>query len=148
MGHFATGVAVVTGRGGTGRPFGLTVNAVTSVSLEPVLVLVCLDRTAESHARVLSGGVFAVNVLGADGEWLARRFSEAERGDRFDGVHFRVESTGSPILGDALAWLDCRLWRCYEGGDHSIVVGEVEACDAAPGPPLLFYRGRYRGHGP
>ena len=148
MGHFATGVTVVTGAGEEGRAYGLTANSVSSVSLEPPLVLVCIDKDSASHDPILDTGVFAINILGAEDGWLARRFSGKGRSDRFRGVEHRREATGSPILEDALAWLDCSLWRTYEGGDHTIVVGRVVACAAARGSPLIFYRGRYRERTP
>lgn len=147
MGHFATGVTVVTARGPDGAPCGLTANSVASVSLRPLLVLVCLDRESHSHDCVLASGTFGVSVLGGGGEWLARRFAEGERAERFQDVSWRRESTGSPILDDAIAWMDCRVWETHPAGDHSIVIGEVVACDAREGDPLVFFRGDYRRMG-
>jgi 3-hydroxy-9,10-secoandrosta-1,3,5(10)-triene-9,17-dione monooxygenase reductase component len=145
LGHWATGVAVVTSRRPDGQPCGLTVNSFASVSLEPLLVLVCIEREATSCACIEERGAFAVNVLGAERERLARRFAAWDQPDKFDGVAFREETTGSPVLEDALAWVDCRVWRTYDGGDHAIFVGEVVAGDAAAaaGAPLLYYRGGY-----
>lgn len=143
MGQFVTGVTVVTSRREGGEPCGLTANAVASVSLHPVLVLVCIDRRAASHDCVISSGRFAISVLAADDEWVARRFSESDGPDKFDGLEVEVAVTGSPILKRALAWLDCRIWRVVEGGDHSIVVGEALDGSARAGDPLLFHRGRY-----
>lgn len=143
MGHFTTGVTVVTSRRPDGSPCGLTANSVASVSLDPVLVLVCLDRAAASHSCVIGGGAFAVCILGSDAERVARLFSEGERAERFAEAPWRTEATGSPVLEDALAWLDCRVEAVYEAGDHSIVVGEVRACAAKDGDPLVFYRGDY-----
>lgn len=147
MGHFTTGVTVVTSRRPDGSPCGLTANSVASVSLNPLLVLVCLDRAAASHSCVVEGGAFAVCILGEGSEGIARLFSEGERSERFAEVAWRTEATGCPVLEDAVAWLDCRVQHVYEGGDHSIVVGEVKACDAAGGAPLVFYRGEYRRMG-
>jgi flavin reductase (DIM6/NTAB) family NADH-FMN oxidoreductase RutF len=144
MGNFTTGVAVVTSRTPDGRPCGLTANSVASVSLEPLLVLVCVDRAAASHACIVSGGAFALSILGRTDEPLARRFAADDRAARFDDVAYRTEVTGSPVLEDALAWLDCRVRDVHDAGDHSIVVGEVVACDAAEGDPLIFFRGEYR----
>lgn len=144
MGHFATGVTVVTALNPSGQRCGLTANAVTSVSLHPLLILVCVDRTSASHECILEAGAFAVSVLGAEEEALARRFSEVEREERFEGLSLRKARTGSPILADALAWIDCRLWRAVEAGDHTIMVGEVVDCDAREGDPLVFFRGEYR----
>ena len=143
MGNFTTGVTVVTSRGPDGSPCGLTANSVASVSLEPLLVLVCLDRAAASHACIVDGGAFAISILSGDDEEIARRFSRGSRRDRFDGLETRQEVTGSPILERSLAWLDCRVAEIHDGGDHSIVVGEVLACEARGGEPLVFFRGRY-----
>jgi flavin reductase (DIM6/NTAB) family NADH-FMN oxidoreductase RutF len=144
MGTFTTGVAVVTSRSPDGRPCGLTANSVASVSLEPVLVLVCVDRAAASHACIVDGGAFAVSVLGWGDEPIARRFAGNDRAARFDDLPYRTEVTGSPVLDDALAWLDCRVRDVHVAGDHSIVVGEVVACDATDGDPLVFFRGAFR----
>lgn len=145
MGSFTTGVAVVTSRGPDGRPCGLTANSVVSVSLRPLLVLVCVGREAASHACIVDGGSFAVSILGRRHEALARRFAEQERSSRFEDLAYRAEITGSPVLADALAWLDCRVTDVHDAGDHSIVVGEVLACEAHGGEPLVFFRGEYRG---
>ncbi len=142
--HFATGVTVVTSRTPDGRPCGLTANSVASVSLKPLLVLVCVDRKATSHACIIEGGSFAVSILERLHEPVARRFAKGDHTARFDELPYRIETTGSPVLRDALAWLDCRVQNVHEAGDHSIVVGEVVACDAREGEPLVFYRGEYR----
>jgi flavin reductase (DIM6/NTAB) family NADH-FMN oxidoreductase RutF len=143
MGHFATGVTVVASRRRNGVPCGLTANAVTSVSLEPPLVLVCLERGAQSHRCVLEGGAFAISVLSADQRELARRFARKPRDRRFEGVEFREEVTGSPVLEGALAWTDCRVHDVHDAGDHSIVIGEVVASGAGDGEPLIFFRSEY-----
>ena len=144
MGNFTTGVAVVTARTPDGRPCGLTANSVASVSLDPLLVLVCVDREAASHACIVDGGAFALSILDGRHEPLARRFAADDRAARFEELEYRTEVTGSPVLVDALAWLDCRVRDVHEAGDHSIVVGEVVACDARAGEPLIFFRGEYR----
>ncbi|MBI4540571.1 MAG: flavin reductase family protein, partial [Gemmatimonadetes bacterium] len=143
MGHFATGVAIVASRRENGEACGLTANAVTSVSLDPLLVSVCIDRAASSHDCVISSGRFAISVLGAEDEWLARRFSEADTSNKFEGVRLLEAVTGSPVLESALAWLDCGIWKVVEAGDHSIVVGEALEGGARWGTPLLFHRGSY-----
>jgi flavin reductase (DIM6/NTAB) family NADH-FMN oxidoreductase RutF len=148
MAHFTTGVTVVTSRAPDGSLCGLTVNSVASVSLKPLLVLVCVDREAASHSCIAAGGAFAVSVLGRSHEGLARRFSLGNRRDRFQDLNYRIEMTGSPVLEDALAWLDCQVTEVHQGGDHSIVVGEVVACDSQEGEPLVFFRGGYHGIGP
>lgn len=148
IGSFATGVTLVTTRDGEGRPLGLTVNAVSSVSLEPVLVMVCIDRGSGSHDPLLAHKAFGVSVLGTEQEGLARRFALGERGERFDGVALEEGRTGCPIITGALAWLDCRVWKAVEAGDHTVVLGEVLDGGARPGAPLIYYRGSYRRIGP
>lgn len=144
MGHFAAGVAVVTSLREDGLPAGLTVSAVCSVSLDPTLVLVCLDRASSSSRVVESSGVFAINVLEeGEGEMLARRFGTSATDDKFMGVAYHPERTGAPVLDSALAWLDCRVRETHVGGDHLIFVGEVEAAETREGTPLLYYRGGY-----
>lgn len=143
MSRFATGVTVVTVRGRSG-PTGLTVNSLTSVSLDPPLVLVCLGAGSATHGEILREGAFAVNILNADQRALADTFAVGHREERFEGLDFRVEATGSPVFSAALAWLDCELWSTHEAGDHTIVVGEVRAAGAgADAEALLFFRGRY-----
>jgi flavin reductase (DIM6/NTAB) family NADH-FMN oxidoreductase RutF len=144
VGHFATGVAVVTSCREDGSPCGMTASAVASLSLDPTLVLVCIDRASASHRWIESAGVYAVNVLeGSRGETLARRFATAGAADRFTGTAWRTDRTGSPVLEDALAWLDCRVDSAVPAGDHTIFVGEVLSGDAREGNPLLYYRGGY-----
>lgn len=144
LGHFASGVTIVTSREPDGSPCGLTVNAFCSVSLEPPLVLICVDRAAESNPCIRAAGVFVVNVLEQDGgERLSRHFADWEAKDKFDGVAYRTEATGAPVLNDALAWLDCRVSEALEAGDHTIFLGEVLAADAREDSPLIYYRGGY-----
>jgi flavin reductase (DIM6/NTAB) family NADH-FMN oxidoreductase RutF len=147
MGHLPTGVTIVTSRGGDGTPCGLTANAVASVSLDPLLVLVCMDRTSVTHGFITAGGNFAISVLSSEDEALARRFAHGQRGGRFEGLELMESSTGSPILARALAWMDCRVSQVHPAGDHSIVVGEVLSCDAREGKPLLFFRSEFHGIG-
>jgi flavin reductase (DIM6/NTAB) family NADH-FMN oxidoreductase RutF len=144
MGHFAAGVAVLTTLRDDGHPAGLTASAVCSVSLQPTLLLACVDRASESHRFVEGSGVFAVNVLEeGEGETLARRFGSSTGEDKFLGTAFHAERTGAPVLDAALAWLDCRVRNAYDGGDHTIFVGEVEAAETREGTPLVYYRGGY-----
>ena len=145
MGHFATGVTVVTVRRPEGGFLGLTVNAFTSVSLDPLLVLVCINRGGFSHDELLASGAFAVNVLGREQEDLAQRFATGDPRTRFRGLNAEAGPSGSPLLEGALAWLDCEIHETHRGGDHSIIVGRVLACHAREGDPLLFFRGRLRG---
>jgi flavin reductase (DIM6/NTAB) family NADH-FMN oxidoreductase RutF len=144
MGHFATGVTVVTATRGDGSACGLTVNAFASVSLEPPLILVCIERGADSHGCIRAAGAFAVNVLDEKrGERLSRRFAAWDVEEKLRGVAYRAERTGAPVLEDALAWLDCRIHDIVAAGDHSIFLGEVVAADAREGAPLVYYRGGY-----
>ena len=143
MGHFATGVTVVTACSRKGEAVGLTVNAFTSVSLDPVLVLVCLHRESSAHDPLLESGYFAINVLDRSQEHLGVRFAEAEDEDRFLGLDTITGPMGSPILSGSMAWLECRVKDVIPGGDHSIVLGEVVEGEALGGEPLMFFRGGF-----
>ncbi|MBX5443335.1 MAG: flavin reductase family protein [Solirubrobacteraceae bacterium] len=133
LGRFATGVAVVTFDGPHGR-HGITVNSFTSVSLEPPLVLVSVAKRARSH-DLLAGRPFAVNVLGAEQEALARRFA----GSGPDGEPVWIEGEHAPRLAGVLAHLECTPWRAYDGGDHTLFLGEVRAFDFRDGDALGFH---------
>jgi flavin reductase (DIM6/NTAB) family NADH-FMN oxidoreductase RutF len=143
LGHFAAGVTVVTTVGDDGTPYGLTATAFTSVSLEPPLVLVCVDKKSESHPHFHTSRVFAVNFLAVDQEHFSRRFA-VSGGDKFSDVEVRYGATGAPVLPNVLGHLECRTTDIYEGGDHTIFIGRVEAADARDGEPLLYFRGAYR----
>jgi 3-hydroxy-9,10-secoandrosta-1,3,5(10)-triene-9,17-dione monooxygenase reductase component len=143
LGHFVTGVTVITTRDGDGQPAGLTANAFASLSLDPPLVLACIDRASDTHDLIAAARFFAVNVLAEGQERISRRFAADEVAPRFEGLAWRDETTGAPILDDVLAWVDCRVHSICEGGDHTIFIGEVLAADAREGVPLLFYRGGY-----
>ena len=141
---FAAGVTVVTTRDREGRPSGMTASAFTSVSLDPPLVLVCVDHTATAHPCFRAHGWFAVNVLRREQEALSRRFAESG-GDKFDGVPYHEGSTGLPLLDGALATLECRVVEAHEAGDHTIFVGAVEAASVTGGRPLVYFHGGYHG---
>jgi flavin reductase (DIM6/NTAB) family NADH-FMN oxidoreductase RutF len=144
MGAFPTGVAVVTARRPDGSPSGLTVNSLTSVSLKPLLLLVCIDHTASSHTAILESGAFAVNLLGEGDSALSDVFATPGRDRRFDGLEWTDGPTRSPVLAHALGWIDCRVHQTHVAGDHTIVVGRVEAFDlAADAWPLVYHRGGY-----
>jgi flavin reductase (DIM6/NTAB) family NADH-FMN oxidoreductase RutF len=143
MGHFATGVTVVTACSRKGEAVGLTVNAFTSVSLDPLLVLVCLHREASTYDPLLESGYFVINVLDRSQEHLGVRFAEAEDEDRFLGLDTITGPRGSPILLGSMAWLECRVKDVIPGGDHSIVLGEVVEGEALGGEPLMFFRGDF-----
>ncbi len=143
LGHFAAGVTIVTTVGDDGRPYGLTATAFTSVSLQPPLVLICVDKRADSHPHFHSSRVFAVNFLRADHEPLSRRFA-VSGGDKFDGIAVRSGASGAPLLSDALGFLECHTVDVIDAGDHTIFLGEVDAAGAGDGTPLLYFRGAYR----
>jgi flavin reductase ActVB len=142
LGHFAAGVTIVTTVGDDGTPYGLTATAFTSVSLEPPLVLVCVDKRSDSHPHFHTSRVFAVNFLGVHHEPLSRRFA-VSGGDKFAGLAMRRGPTSAPLLPDALAYLECRTVNVIDAGDHTIFLGQVEAADAREGEPLLYFRGGY-----
>jgi flavin reductase (DIM6/NTAB) family NADH-FMN oxidoreductase RutF len=143
MGHFATGVTVITSIRSSGEMHGLTANAFTSVSLIPPLLLVCIDKKAESYPCFDESKIFTVNVLAADQEALSRKFA-VTGGDKFEGVSYKTGANGAPILDGALAFLECKVTQKIDGGDHTIYVGEIEQAETKEGKPLLFFRGGYR----
>jgi len=140
---FATGVTIVTARTPEGVLVGLTANSFNSVSLDPPLVLWSLARTATSMAAFRAGSHYAVNVLAADQMALAERFA-SRSADRWAGTDFTEGASGAPLLAGAAAVFECFNRSRYEEGDHTIFVGEVEACSHRPGAsPLLFHGGRF-----
>ena len=143
LGRFASGITVLTTRDESDRDCGMTVSAFASLSLEPPLVLACVDRQASMHELLMHATTFAVNILSSAQEPLSRRFADPDSHWRFDGVGFRRGHSGSALLEDALAHLECRVVQRIEGGDHTIVVGEVERASATERRPLLYYRGGY-----
>jgi len=142
MGCFATGVTVVTTRQADGSPCGLTANAVTSVSLVPPLLLVCVDKNAETYPHFATAGVFTVNMLTRTQQALSTHFAKSG-GEKFAGVPYRWGENGAPIIEGHLAYLECRIVHAYDGGDHTIYVGEVERAAGGDGEPLLYYKGAY-----
>ena len=142
LAHVASGVTVVTTWDADGRPTGLTASAFTSVSLVPPLILVCVDRQAQSYEALRTHGRFAVNILAADQERLSRHFATTQP-NKFEHIAFLKGPQGLPLLPAALAHLECRKVHTYSGGDHTIFVGEVEAAGVGKGEPLVYYRGQY-----
>ena len=143
MAGVATPVAVVTSMG-DGLPHGTTVSAFASLSMDPPMVLVSLDRGSDLLALVRETGRFGVNVLAAAHEDLARLFaSKKPEREKFAGIPHTVHD-GIPVIEGALAWVGCRLERLIPGGDHTIGIGAVEAAEAGHGEPLLWFRGGYR----
>jgi 3-hydroxy-9,10-secoandrosta-1,3,5(10)-triene-9,17-dione monooxygenase reductase component len=142
FGRFATGVAVITsaGSGGIG---GMTANALCSLSLDPLLALVCFENEARTLPIVRDAGRFGVNVLNAQQEDLAGVFaSKLPEAEKLDGVAHRVEG-GVPIINGSIAWAVCELRELIAGGDHTIAIGEVRELGLGEGAPLLWYGGRY-----
>ncbi len=146
MGHFATGVTVITTLSKEGKLHGLTANAVSSLSLDPPLLIICVDKKAESYSSFEESGVFTVNILADDQEDISRRFA-VSGGEKFEGVAYRRGANGAPILSGALAHLECKLHAAYEGGDHTIYLGLIEEAETREVKPLLFFRGGYRSLG-
>jgi 4-nitrophenol 2-monooxygenase / 4-nitrocatechol 4-monooxygenase, reductase component len=143
MSRFPTAVTVVTAIG-PGGPAGATANAVASLSLEPPMMLACLDLGSRTLVAVEHAGVFGINVLAADQGRLARRFSTKDpHPHKWDGVGWS-ERAGAPVIDGALLWLACALAHVHDGGDHVIATGPVVELAANEGDPLLFYEGGYR----
>jgi flavin reductase (DIM6/NTAB) family NADH-FMN oxidoreductase RutF len=143
MGHFATGVTVITTTDGQGAPQGLTANAFMSLSLDPPLVLVSVDKGATCYTCFAPQNGFTVNFLSENQEEISRRF--ATKGvDKFAGLQWRQGANGAAILDGVLGFVECQIKQCYDGGDHTIVVGEILAAGANGERPLLFFRGKYQ----
>lgn len=145
-GRWATGVSIVTTIDGDGVPFGLTMNSVASLSLDPPLYIVNVDNGSDTLAPMLSSRAFCINVLAADQQALSNRF--AKKGDnKFQGVAYVAGATDAPRLEGTIMSIDCRVSVVHEGGDHKIVVGEVVDIATGEGEstakPLLFYNGGY-----
>lgn len=145
MGRFATGVTVLTTAVG-GEYYGMTANAVCSVSLDPLLVLVCVDRAAYMHDALLRSGRFALSILGEDQAELSRLFAAAappQEGE-LRGVPFSFSPGGLPLPAESLAWIECEVTETHRGGDHTIFVAGVTGGHVrSEGPPVVFYHGGY-----
>lgn len=142
LGHFASGVTVVT-VAHAGFYHGSTVASFSSLSLDPPLVLICLDRRATTHAFIKQAGHFAVNILGEDSEALSRHFASRDPA-KFASILHHLGYTGAPLLDAAIATIECRVVDQYPGGDHSIFVGEVLATSTGDDArPLVYYRSGY-----
>jgi 3-hydroxy-9,10-secoandrosta-1,3,5(10)-triene-9,17-dione monooxygenase reductase component len=142
LGHFATGVAIITALDGD-EPVGMACNSFTSVSLDPQLVLFCAAKSSTTWPRIQAGRKWAANILAEDGEQICRLFAE-KGADRFAHMAYSNGRSGAPILETAIAFVDCETVAEHDAGDHVIVVGRVLELGYAPeGKPLLFYRGGY-----
>ncbi len=152
LGHFPTGVTVVTGKAADGRPHGFTIGSFTSVSLDPPLVGFLPQTDSETWALMEDAGSFCVNVLSDKQSDLCWKFAKSgTESTRFDGVEWHEAPSGAPVLARAVAWIDCQVEQVYEMGDHYFVLGRVTALDAdadhdgLPPQPLVFYRGTIGG---
>jgi flavin reductase (DIM6/NTAB) family NADH-FMN oxidoreductase RutF len=145
LGHFATGVVVVTARRDDDTLLGFTCQSFVSLSLDPPLVSFAPSRTSSTWPRIREVGTFCVNVLAADHSELSTAFARSGSGvDKFAGVDWCPAPSGAPVLEGVIAWVDCTLWTEHDGGDHTIAVGRVTNLGADPARlPLLFYRGSY-----
>jgi flavin reductase (DIM6/NTAB) family NADH-FMN oxidoreductase RutF len=147
LAHWATGVTVVTAQAADGRPVGITVSSLTSLSIEPPQVLISVNKRLYTHDAIRQGGVFAANILRAEQVEWGMRFAGLvpELEDRFAGIEPLTAVTGCRILPGVLAWIDCEVRHAYDGDDHTIFVGEVVAAGGSGGgAPLLYYNRQWR----
>lgn len=143
LSRFASGVSVVTMRDTDGRFQGITVSAFCSLSLNPPLILVCIENTTASHVALKRSAAFVVNVLNACQRQISERFASLVP-DKFDQVEFTLGTSDIPVLSGCLANLECRLTDSFDVGDHTIFIGEVEEARINEGDPLLYFRSDYR----
>lgn len=143
LGRFASGVTVVTTRDANGNLHGITVSAFCSVSLDPPLVLVCIDKNTGSHRALTESAAFVVNFLREEQRHLSDRFASFLP-DKFGSVKYRAGIDDLPVLEDALCHLECRLVNAHEAGDHTIFVGQIERATVNDGEPLVYFQGNYR----
>lgn len=145
LGSWASGVTIVTTLS-DGVYSGMTASAFSSVSADPPLVLVCINRKATSCDEVRESGVFAVNILREGQDALSNRFATPmDRAARFEGVAVTAGASGAPLLDESMVSLDCRVEQAVEAGSHTVFIGRVEEVVVREGHPLLYYRGAYRG---
>ena len=143
MGHFATGVTVITTKDQSGTPQGLTANAFMSLSLNPPLVLISVDKGATCYGCFQSGNGFTVNFLGEDQEDVSRKFA-TKGADKFADLQWRAGDNGAAVIEGSLGHVECKITETFEGGDHTIVLGEILNAEATGERPLLFFRGKYQ----
>ena len=146
MRHFPTGVTVVTSLR-EGEPRGVTVSAFASVSLEPPMVLICINREARSYLYISTSKIFCVNILAGDQQALAERFAGKIRERQFEGVEYDVDTTGAAVLRGTVSHLDCEVAQEHSAGSHSIFIGRVLSCASRPGSPLGYYNGDFHDFG-
>ena len=145
LGRFATGVTIVTARDAAGVDHGMTVSAFCSLSLDPPLVLLCVDHAASMHDLLLGHPRFGISILSSRQESYSRRFADksTERSERFDGIAYARGDSGVVLLDEALAHLECRMIGHHDAGDHTVFIAEVDRAEALDGRPLLYFRGGY-----
>jgi flavin reductase (DIM6/NTAB) family NADH-FMN oxidoreductase RutF len=144
LGRFATGVTILTSRTPAGEPVGMTASSIASVSLDPPLILVSVDKSNDMHAALERATHFVLNILSAEQEALSRRFAASEP-DRFRGVSYQENERGIAVLDGAVAHLECEKRTAVPGGDHTVFFGLVVGGNATDRRPLLYYRGGYTG---
>ncbi len=142
MGRFASGVTVVTATDVNGEDHGMTVSAFASVSLQPPLVVVCIDRDASMHDVLAAAEHFAVNILASTQESIARRFADTGA-QRFEGIGYHRGENGAPILNDVLAYIECKRISTTVTGDHTVLIADTVATAMRDARPLLYYRGGF-----
>jgi flavin reductase (DIM6/NTAB) family NADH-FMN oxidoreductase RutF len=143
LGRFASGVTILTTRDESGADHGMTVSAFCSVSLDPALILVCIDHSASTYRLLQAHSRFGISILSSNQEAYSRRFAVEPDSGRFDGIAYSRGDSGVVLLDDALAHLECKVTEHYEAGDHTIFIAEVERAEPRQGRPLLYYRGGY-----
>ena len=143
LGRFASGVSIVTARDDAGVDHGMTVSAFASVSLDPPLVLVCIDHAASMHDLLLQHPRFGISVLSSEQEAYSRRFATDPDTGRFDGIAYTRGDSGVVLLDNSLAHIECKVVQHHDAGDHTIFIAEVERAEPRQGRPLLYYRGGY-----
>ena len=142
LSRFASGVTVITTIDKDKKPHGITVSAFCSVSLEPPLILICIDKNAGSYGAFQESRSFVVNILGDDQQHISNQFA-LPIPDKFDGMDFHLNDQEIPVLNEAIVNLECKLKESYEGGDHTIFVGQIEKSLVREGDPLVYCSGNY-----
>ena len=141
LGKYSTGVTVVTSTDGYGNPIGMTVNSFTSVSLQPALVLWCIDKKQPSYNSFINAEGYAVNILSKDQNDLCYKFA-SQLDDKFENVDWKRSENGFPLVKNSLAWFDCIKWKDYPGGDHQILVGKVTSFKFSNLEPLAYWNSK------
>lgn len=143
LSRFATGVTVITTRNEQGLPIGMTASSLTSVSLSPPLVSVCIDVTADMHRALSVAGTFVINILAADQQEISSRFALKPPEERFTGLAWEESNDGHILIAGTLAHITCERYADFPLGDHTLFVGRVTGGAIGTGEPLLYYRGKY-----